>query len=929
VGERSSSRAVAVVLLALSSGPLAAQQGAIAGRVTDASTLTPVPLARISVVGTEPAFDVVSESDGSFELRLAAGVYDLLVQASDFAPTRFDRIGVSAGLTTTMNLPLESRGFRLAGFVVTASRVTASSGTVDTEITAPSSSHAVSDRQIAERPAVSPVEHLRESPGVDIASQGLQSANLVVRGFNNIFSGALHMLTDNRLAGIPALRVNLMHFLASNDDDVERIEVVLGPGSALYGPNTANGVVHVITKSPLESQGTMVSLGGGEQSVLQGAFRSSFLASEDFGVKVSGQLLRGREWAYVDPTEAEAREEADADPEGCVTDREFRGFSPEEARLACSRVGIRDYGIQRYGLEARADWRYSNRGTLVATYGRTDASGIELTPLGAAQVDGWTYQFVQGRFTYDRWFAQAYLNTNDAGDTFLLRDGKQLVDRSTLGVVQVQNAFDVADGRLDFTYGWDFFATEPESGGTIYGDFEDDNSLREWGVYLQSKVAVSSKVDLIGVGRIDAHSILPAKVFSPRLALVFKPDEDNALRVAYNRAFSTPTAMNYFLDLGAGFASEPLGSLGYTTRAFGSGRDGFAWQNPDGSLRGMRSPFNPAGAGALLPADAASLWKVGLGAVRASLPPDVLAALGGLSPGASDLDILYLDTRHEELGLQRLAPGLFPDVPPVRESITEVLEVGWSGVLGGSVRVSADAYYMRQHDFVSPLTVENPLLFLDALELESWLADAYVPGRVADLVGNGVPVDSAAAQAAAEATAVASGISQVPLAVASSDVPQMGNGGADLIATYRNVGVLDLWGADFSLRWTVGPLWTLSATYSHVSDNWFEPEGADPVALNAPADKGTLGLAYRDEARGFDASARVRYTGPFPVLATEYVGDVEAYALLDVTLGYRLPNTAATLQVGLSNLLNTPYRAFVGVPTTGRLAMARVRYDFF
>ena len=143
------------------------------------------------------------------------------------------------------------------------------------------------------------------------------------------------MLTDNRLAGLPALRVNLIHFLPLNDEDIDRIEVVLGPGAALYGPNTANGVLHVITKSPLESQGTVVTLGAGERSVFQSTFRSAFLVNEDFGVKISGQVFRGDEWRYVDAKEDRARQEAINDPTGCVTNLESRGVrrhAPPEFR---------------------------------------------------------------------------------------------------------------------------------------------------------------------------------------------------------------------------------------------------------------------------------------------------------------------------------------------------------------------------------------------------------------------------------------------------------------------------------------------------------------------------------------------------------------------------------------------------------------------
>jgi iron complex outermembrane receptor protein len=914
--------------------------------VTNATTLEPVPQATVRVVGSGELEEVTSESDGSFLLRLPAGVYDLLVEADDFAPTRFERVRVRGGLTTTRNLPLESRGYRLAGFIVTASR-----GAVDTEteITAPSSSHSVRNAEIDERPTPALVDHLRESPGVDIGTLGLQASNIVARGFNNIFSGALHLLTDYRLAGLPGLRVNYLHFLPLSDSDIERVEVVLGPGSALYGPNTANGVVHLITKSPLESQGTAVSLGAGERSIVQGTFRSAFAVTDDFAVKFSGHILRGQEWPHVDSTELAARTKAQENPQGCIDDLELRGLPAAEAEVSCLRVGERDFGVRRYGMEARADWRYSPKGTLVGTYGANAASGIELTGLGATQIEHWIHQFVQGRFTYDRWAIQAYFNFNDSGEAYQLRTGMPLVDQSNMGVLQIQNGFSIADGRQDFTYGWDYFSTRPRTEGTIYGNFEGDNDIHESGYYLQSRTSLAPRVDLVAAGRIDAHSILPDGVFSSRLAVVAQPDSANALRFSYNRAFSTPSALNYFLDLAAGPAPAPLGELGFRTRAFGSGRAGFAWQNADGTLLGMRSPFNPGGSWKLLDVHPATLWSMGLEAVNraAPLPAGALRVLTSLAPGLSDIDILYQDTNRRGEKPLPLSTLVLPDVEPVREGITETFEVGWTGVLNSTVRVSADVYHMTRHDFVSPLVVETPLLYLDGDDIQQWLSGTYVQARTDDLMQReGLGREEAEARAAQEAghliPALATGIGGIPLGVVASDVAQMEGGGADLIATYRNVGDLSIWGADVAVQWLLSPKWSLGATYSHVSRDWFRIEGSPPLALNAPTNKGTLSIAYRDEGSGLSASARARYHGSFPFLSTEFDGTrcmpdsstdnpedcIAAQALADATVGYRLRRTGATLQLGVSNLLNSSYRSFVGAPQTGRLAMVRVRYDF-
>ena len=56
---------------------------------------------------------------------------------------------------------------------------------------------------------------------------------------------------------------------------------------------------------------------------------------------------------------------------------------------------------------------------------------------------------------------------------------------------------------------------------------------------------------------------------------------------------------------------------------------------------------------------------------------------------------------------------------------------------------------------------------------------------------------------------------------------------------------------------------------------------------------------------------------------------VAGFQLFDFTLGYKIPRSRATFQISVSNLFDSAYRSFVGVPEVGRLLMARVRYDLF
>jgi len=176
--------------------------------------------------------------------------------------------------------------------------------------------------------------------------------------------------------------------------------------------------------------------------------------------------------------------------------------------------------------------------------------------------------------------------------------------------------------------------------------------------------------------------------------------------------------------------------------------------------------------------------------------------------------------------------------------------------------------------------------------------------------------------------------------VASS--PEVAARGADLIVTYLNVGDIDYWGADLGFSWFLDDRWTMNGTYSHVSEDYFKYGVNQYISLNAPRNKATLGLAYRDVVSGFNAEGRLRFTDEFPAESAGYVGTrclpdappsifqedcVAQSALFDLNLGYQIPRSRATVQLAVTNIFNAEYRSFVGVPNIGRFAMLRLKYE--
>ena len=876
----------------LSSNVAAAQQGTITGTVVDAETGAPLAAASVEALGQDGPQG--TSDTGAFTLQVAAGSHSLVVTLIGYETTRLDGVDVEAGGTTSVEIPVRSRALLLNPVVVTVSR------TQEKALDAPASITTVSRDEVARATTPTLADHVRAVPGVDAAQTGLMSGGSVVaRGFNNVFSGALLTIIDNRYARVPSLRFNAYSMLPITELDIERIEVSLGPGAALYGPNAAGGVLHMITPSPIDRPGTTITLAGGERSVFQGQLRTAARVSENIGLKVSGQFFRGNDWEHEDALE--------------VVPRNNEG--------------------QRYSADARIDYRFGGDGSLVLNGGVANlSSGIELTGIGAAQVQDWSNTYAQLRLSKGRLFAQGFLNQTRAGDdTYLLRTHDPVVDSSRTIAAQFQYGFGIGSVQ-DFTYGVDWQRTEPRSGGTIFGRNEADDIITEVGAYLHSETSLGDKLDLVAAIRVDDHNRLIDANISPRAALVFKPTETQNFRFTYNRAFSTPTSTNLFLDI----VAASLG-LGFDVRARGVPAGGFTFadQCPGGHMGYcMRSPFAP---GVQLPANGMALWD-GILALLPTVDPALALVVPFLmQPGELPGDPA-IGTVFRRLDQAAAATGGNPfpldseAIGPVNElvpTISNTFEFGYKGLLGDRVLLSADVYRARVENFVGPLSVITPNVFFDPASL-----GAFITHRLTGLIQLGLLAPS-------DVAAIVEAAASLPLGTV---VPDQVDDSAVLVS-YRNFGEVDYYGMDLAGQILASDRLRIDAAYSFQSDECFVTDGdhddhdhdhggdscSGPrdIALNAPSHKGSLGVTYDDQVSGFSARGRFRFTDGFPMNSGVYGGFVDGYSVVDATLGYRLPFQRSTqVSLTINNLLNNMHREFVGAPEIGRLALLRVRYDF-
>jgi iron complex outermembrane receptor protein len=483
---------------------------------------------------------------GSFTLTVAPGDHRVTVPYIAHQ-TGVEFVSVAAGGTATLEIELIPVAVLLEGVVTSVDRGLSARNV----ISVPAAVGVTRGEQIQVQAATTIAGYMNEHLGVDDQQTGIAQRNMVIRGFNNVFSSSLLVLTDNRYARVPSLRLNAYNMIPVPPLDVDRIEVVLGPASALYGPNSANGVMHIITTSPIDAPGTSVSVTGGNRSLFSGAFRQAIRFNEKAGLKVSGQYFKAADFKFRDPAEV---------------------ATPSNPLIA-NRV----FDSERYGGEARFDyrpWQGSDDGVTLA-YGLNQlVNSIELTGIGAAQAQDWRYQYGQVQFKRSGLFAQAFLNASDAGDTYLLRTGQSIVDKSTVLATQAQYAFSPVE-IVDLVVGVDFSKTTPKTEGTILGANEDVDGTIEYGGYVSSTLGLSKRLDLVGALRMDDHEHLSDPVWSPRVGLVFEPAEGQAFRTTYNRAparLQAPTNLSAASRSLARVSSESFRPHAFRASRYGSSK---------------------------------------------------------------------------------------------------------------------------------------------------------------------------------------------------------------------------------------------------------------------------------------------------------------------------------------------------------------------
>jgi outer membrane receptor protein involved in Fe transport len=144
-------------------------------------------------------------------------------------------------------------------------------------------------------------EGLSTLKGVDMTTASLGFVVINTRGFNSTSPVRSLQLLDGCDNQAPGLNFSVGNFAGASEIDIQKVDLIVGASSPLYGPNAFNGVLSMQTKSPFYYQGLTVFLKGAERNMFDGAIRyakafKNKKGEDKFAFKISASYLRASDW---------------------------------------------------------------------------------------------------------------------------------------------------------------------------------------------------------------------------------------------------------------------------------------------------------------------------------------------------------------------------------------------------------------------------------------------------------------------------------------------------------------------------------------------------------------------------------------------------------------------------------------------------------
>lgn len=392
-----------------------------------------------------------------------------------------------------------------------------------------SATYVLSQEDIKRSGATHVAELLRLVPGVDVARVSSTQWAVSVRGFNQVYANKLLVLIDGISVFSPLTNGVYWETLDPVLEDIERIEVIRGPGAALWGSNAVNGVINIITKKAKDTQGGLMAGGGGTHERGFGTFR--------YGGEFSSETLWRVAGKFADREHNRLRAGGDAEDEWQIGSGEMRLDSNLGGKDSLTILG------KAFSEENKI---------------QTD------TPIPEPPFHDPTSFSGQGRWkgvvTGVKW-KREFSPTSDL-DALLSYRFQELASKIIsfdyhIYNVDIRHRFSPLEAH-DVVYGAEFQLFHNDANGTFAQDLEPEKRTtnRVTG-FVQDEIAlIRDRLQLILGSKFERNSSTGFE-YMPNGRIIWTPDEKNSVWAAISRAVAPPSLV--FEDVIFPVAAFPQG----------------------------------------------------------------------------------------------------------------------------------------------------------------------------------------------------------------------------------------------------------------------------------------------------------------------------------------------------------------------------------
>ena len=574
--------------------------GSITGKITDQQTNEVLRGATVSIKGTSIA--VLSNNEGKFVLQqLSAGRITLIVSYVGYKAIELPVVVEDAKATATnIRLAIDDRMGN--AIVVSASK------RPEKITNAPASIQVIGAKDFNQYAGSNVGELASTVQGIEYTRSGVDEITFNARGFNSAFNLKVFQLVDGRNS-MSTLSGSLPVFNngSTQKDDLERIEIVLGPQAALYGPNAHNALFNFITKDPRKYSGTTVSLSAGSQSQFSGRLRNASKINNKWAYKFSGEYAKGEDYKWYDTVYA-----GNQPPSVYTGDQPPPGTTPFYGPAVSIAERNVNFNFRRYRGEAHVYHSLTAKTDIIISGGGSNVNRLQVTTGGRNQLQNVTYGFIQGRIVHPRYFINVYNTWGSLGTTYIIgsytRDywnrthstitdpnhpqypsfGRLSPDEAEANALRLGNTAKEDNQRLnaELQYNYNFQKQglflvagasyqkdRPNGYGINLVDSFEKIKVVQYGIVLHVEKTLPISIRLITSLRFDHHSNF-GNFFSPKLAIVTNVG-DGSLRLTWGQAFSMPSILNQYAGVnrllfgnGTGIWYVPNGVYKYDTASF-------------------------------------------------------------------------------------------------------------------------------------------------------------------------------------------------------------------------------------------------------------------------------------------------------------------------------------------------------------------------